>query len=72
MKLVEFLRDMSAWAFRLSRNTFDLNTSTELRKMGEKLKKQSDDRAEEIAVEQDKEEEKQPELKPESSSRRET
>jgi len=55
MKLVEFLNEMSACAFRLSRSTFDLSTSSELQKMGKRLKQQSEDCAGDIAVKQHKE-----------------
>lgn len=41
MNYVEFLRDMASRALRLSRNTLDLQTSRELRIMGEELKAKS-------------------------------
>lgn len=41
MNLVDFLRDMASRALRLSRNTLDLQTSRELRIMGEELKARS-------------------------------
>jgi hypothetical protein len=48
MKLVQFLRDMAARAMHLSRNTLDLATSRELRKMSEELKAKSEEREDKL------------------------
>jgi len=50
MKTVEFLRDMASRAQRLSRHTLDLQTSRELRVMGEELKAKSEERARELSA----------------------
>lgn len=52
MKLIEFLRDMASRAFRLSRNTLDLQTSRELRIMGEQLKERAQEQEKELAREE--------------------
>jgi hypothetical protein len=55
MNLVQFLRDMAARAMQLSRNTLDLSTSRELRKLSDELKAKSEECEEALRREDKKE-----------------